>query len=482
VLPRALRLPQSIVLLSLVLLGLAARTSVAFVGDTWLNLVLGRDIVSKGLIVRNDLTQQGFGAPCVDLQWLSHLVYYELGSHVGLASTVVLAAVLTAGAFLAAVRAALADGATPGRTLLIGAVAYIAVLSQAVVRAQTLVLPFFVVFPVLLSRDARKPDRRTWLLVPCAALWANLHGSVLLAPVMAAVLAATRVVDRLRRREGLDARTIARDALLVAALAAAVLASPYGMRLPSYYASTFGNPAFRAHVSEWEPPRLQDFAAWLLVAATAAILLRTLKTIRTFDVCLMAIFAIGTVSAVRYATPFAFTVAALLPRCADDALGQRLVFDSNVLFGRAARVFLAIALPAFAAIPWLASFTIRASFSADVTDAVAAAVPDKGLVLADEAQGDRLLWFHPELRGRVSHDSRIETIPRDFLKDLSLLYGEPTAPAARALLAGYDTVLVDRDKHETLFDFLAHDPGWTDVARDKYAHAFVRAQPGARRD
>ena len=56
-----------------------------------------------------------------------------------------------------------------------------------------------------------------------------------------------------------------------------------------------------------------------------------------------------------------------------------------------------------------------------------AARPDR-LVFTDEGQGDRLLWFHPELRGRISYDARAETMTANDLDALASLYGTPNAP------------------------------------------------------
>ena len=47
-------------------------------------------------------------------------------------------------------------------------------------RAQALALPLFILVLELASADVRRPTPRMFLALPLVALWANIHGSVLL--------------------------------------------------------------------------------------------------------------------------------------------------------------------------------------------------------------------------------------------------------------------------------------------------------------
>src|SRR5206468_151568 len=64
-----------------------------------------------------------------------------------------------------------------------------------IVRAQLFSLVLFCALLLLLRTEAAAPSRRIWLLVPLIALWANLHGAVL---VGLAVAAAYLLLDRVR--------------------------------------------------------------------------------------------------------------------------------------------------------------------------------------------------------------------------------------------------------------------------------------------
>ena len=472
----ALRTPHARILVALTLLAMALRAPFIVWVDTWYNLVLGREIARAGLVTHNLLTEQGFGIRCVDQQWLAHAIYFGIEKACGLVGVVLLAASITAASFVSAVVFAFARGATPGRTLGIGILALGVVSSQTVARAQTLALPFMVAFVWVLAKDARRSSRAAWWLVPCAVAWANLHGSVLLAPAMGVLLLVGRMVDCGRRHEAIAGRSVLRDALLAAALSAAVFVSPYAGKLPSYYWSTVANPAFRAHLTEWQPPSsIEAPGAVLLCAVVLLLLRRAIPVTSTFEASLASLLAVASLLSVRHAMPLALTAAALVPRWADAALGRFFRIEPDRALGFLARLLIPIAAVSFAVIPIAFGRSIRAEMPVAFTDRVASASAS-GLLLVDEAHADRLLWFHPELRGRVSHDARVETIPVGFLEALASFYGAPDAPPFRRLLARYDEVVVDRRLHARWFDSMSRDSGWRQIAADGYASAFVRRE------
>jgi hypothetical protein len=119
--------------------------------------------------------------------------------------------------------------------------------SFLVVRSQVFSLALFPVLVLLLRREAAEPSRRIWMLVPLTALWANLHGGVLIG---LAVAACYLLFDRLRQ----DRWTAA--AVLLAS-AAAVFATPAGLATAAYYHHVFGNAWRASHQGLWASPSLR---------------------------------------------------------------------------------------------------------------------------------------------------------------------------------------------------------------------------------
>lgn len=468
--------PQARLLVALILLAGVARARRLVWGDTWFNLVLGRDIATSGLIHSNSLTEQGFGVGVIDQQWLAHLLHYWIETHFTLPGLALAASVLFALGSLGAARCALARGATPGRTLLIGAFCLATITPQTVVRAQTFAIPLLVLTLCWLARDARRVDARTWWLVPITALWANLHGSVLIAPVAGALLAAARWIDVARGRRPLDKAIAGRDLGLVVGLCAAALVSPYATELPAYYASTFGNPFFYSYISEWAPPVFtQEPEVYLLAVLVGTLVLSNLRTAPVFELLLCSCLVLGTLSSIRHALPLGLVTMAFAPSMADHALGGRLRFEVDVVLRKSVRVLLPVAtLAFFVGVPLESARTLRNALPAAFTDRVAAGAGGKGRILADEAHADRLLWYHPELKGRVAHDARVETLPVTYLEALATTYNDPQTPRSRNWLRGYDVVVVDRHWRPELLDALERDRGWKRLAADAHATAFVR--------
>ena len=113
-------------------------------------------------------------------------------------------------------------------------------------RAQSYAMPLFAALVWILARDARNPDRRLLLVIPLLALWANLHGSVLLACALVLLRCAIGAGTALRARRPHDALRFAAPAC---AALLAPLASPYGFALIDYYRATLTNGAFHELVS-----------------------------------------------------------------------------------------------------------------------------------------------------------------------------------------------------------------------------------------
>lgn len=109
---------------------------------------------------------------------------------------------------------------------------------------------FSVVVFWMLDRDWADPARRTWLLVPLACLWANMHGGFLVLLVALGVYAASALLAR-------DYFRARRYGTFAAACLAATFVNPYGWQLHLHiwqylradwlikYIDEFQSPVFR---------------------------------------------------------------------------------------------------------------------------------------------------------------------------------------------------------------------------------------------
>ena len=436
-------------------------------GDTWFNLVLGRQVAESGVLTHDRTTALGWGTPVLDVQWLAHYAFYRLADAVGITGLVLAGATLVVCTVVGGAALAVRSGASSGRTLLATLLAFMAIGAQVVLRAQTLAYPFFVLFPAMLWWDARSPKMQTWALVPAAMLWANLHGSVLLAPVFGGALLVARVLDALRTGQPIPWRTTGRDALLTVSLAGSILVTPYGLSVWRYYAATAGNPVFRDYITEWFPiwanTEIGPIALLLIVLLTLA---RGWRASDSFPLLVLGGLCIMLVSSVRHATPLALAGLVLLPRLLDAALGSMYPLDFNEMSPRVGRAAVMVtAVGFFMGVPWVAGEDNHRPGTGSV-EARVAAFPARQCLLVDEQQADRLMWYFPQLTGRISHSVRVETIPLELLTRLGTAYAYPDTPAARTLWRSYPLVALDDRMHAPVIEVLSRDGQFELVGRE----------------
>lgn len=249
--------------------GCAAIALAATIGADarWL-AALGDAIVRAGAVPHTIPYAAAPHASWHDASALGQLVFYGLESQLGdrglvLAQTVAAALALAALAFDMQ-RAQVRDRA--GAAVL-AAVVIAAPASFFVVRAQLFSLALFPVLVLLLRSEAERPSRRIWLAVPLLALWANLHGGVL---VGFAALASYLVLRRLR------ASVLGTIAVLTAA-ACALVATPAFFGTVHYYAGVLRSEAAATHYGLWAPLSLRDPLDVLFIALALPLVLAALR-------------------------------------------------------------------------------------------------------------------------------------------------------------------------------------------------------------
>jgi hypothetical protein len=468
-----LRSGPFLILVAVLLMLLVVGTRDFVKGDTWFNLVAGREVAESGIIHSDRTTALGWGTPVVDVQWLAHLVFFAVADHVGLTGLVVIGAAWIAGCFVLGGAIALRTGATPGRVLLASLLAFTAVGSALVLRAQTLVYPMFVLFPAVLWLDVRAPRARTWWLVPVAVLWANLHGSVLLAPIFGGALLAARALDALRKGQPIEWRLVARDGGLTLAFLASIVVTPYGMDVWPYYAQTAGNPLFRQYVSEWWPlwtsPQLTHIALLLIITGVIA---RSWREAESFPLLVLVGLSVMQVTSIRHVTPLALACLVLLPHLLDQALGRALPMEFPEFTPRLATRTLLVSLAGFGIGVPFGARKVVATPGGDSLEARLAAEPVQHCMLVDEQQADRLMWYFPQLTGHLTHSVRMEAIPSWFMARMGPAYAAPSKPASRDLLRRYPIVAFDGRINGKVVEALKGDAQFERVGQAGSLHVF----------
>jgi hypothetical protein len=439
-------------LVGIVLLSVFAPSLV--VGDTWLTLMAGREVVDHGLPETETITILGQGATWTNQQWLAQVVFYGAHELAGMRAVVLLGIALVLLALGLATATARTSGASSRSTFVIGLLAVLAGPWGWTLRAQTTALPFFAgVLWLLVDASRRGIRRRTLLVLPLLVGWANLHGSVVLGAILTMLLAGVELV-RVRRFSWMPAALLVLSPLCV-------LASPYGTKLIAYYDLMLVDAPFAPILREWQWSKPSGTTAlfWFLAIVAAAILAsrRCRGRLTFYELAVLAVTFVGAVQAVRGVIWFALATAAILPVALDGFFTRADVAAPKVnrAISLAALGGLALALVAFVARPssWFVS-----SWPEPQLEAVRKATRDPNTRLwATDGTANWLLWRIPDLRGRIAFDVRFELYDQATL-DRIVQYGRRDGDW-KTILDGYDLVVVPAPANGEAARPLLAEPG-----------------------
>jgi hypothetical protein len=250
------------------------------------------------------------GTQWVDQQWLAQVLLalgYRAG---GWELLVVLRAALVALALGCSIAASMARGAGPRMAAILGLLVFALAAPALALRPQLFGIAIFAALLWLIAIRVAHP-RRLWLAPVLVVLWANLHGSFVLAPL---VLGYAWLDDVARGRPWRTTLAV----LVVGVLATFV--NPFGPGPWTYAIGIGANPAITEHVSEWQRTTPFTVPGALFYASGVGAFLVALRGRSRLGYVdwfvLVAMFAIGawTVRGLAW-WPFgaAYVVAAALP-------------------------------------------------------------------------------------------------------------------------------------------------------------------------
>ncbi len=231
--------------------------------DLAYQLRAGAEILATGRIPTTDTwTFTMAGQPWVDQQWFAQVILRaveSVGGWVGLAAfRAVLVGAIFGGTCLIAVRRSL-DVRTGA---ILSLLAFVVAAPALALRPQLLGMLCFVGV-LLLVADRRAHPVRLWLAPVIVAVWANVHGSFFLGPLVLGLAWLEDVHDR----QPAAMRTLAVTG--VAALAACL--TPSGPLVWLYAAGLTSNSSVTARVTEWQPTSIRDVPGLLFFASALAI-------------------------------------------------------------------------------------------------------------------------------------------------------------------------------------------------------------------
>jgi hypothetical protein len=422
--------------------------------DSWYSLVGGRVVNQSWLPHHNTLTLIGHGRAWVDQQWLAHLLLYGLWAAGGWPLALLCIAAFSVFGFAIAAVTARRVGATARSTALVLLACFIVGFTNTSFQAQTIAYVLFALVGFLLVTDELNPSRRVFLVLPLLALWANIHGSVVLAAALVTLRGLTVAVAGLR--SGLRPSTwLPRASALAVVPWLCTIASPYGFDLPSYYRRILDNPTLARLIMQWQPPTIRSQPQFFVVLFAACWLaFRQRNGLGLFARLGLLATAIGGLSALRHMVWFSLFATAVLPRALDQAWPptetarhRRL----NLAIAGAALVVL-VAAAVTTASHGRAWFENRYPRRGGDAVASAAARDPRLSVYADGRYADWLLFEHPALVGRVAYDVRYELLTESELQQIHDFSTQQGNGWTRVAL-GYRLFVLDADREREIIRF-----------------------------
>jgi hypothetical protein len=287
-------------------------------GDARWLAALGRTILTQGSIPTGVPYAASPSVDWVNVPVLSELVFHAVQSVGGdrallLAQLVAVTVALT----LLALGMRVFGASDAASALVLMLVFFAGVPSFIIVRAQLFSLVLFCATLLLLRAEARTPSRRVWLLVPLIAIWANLHGAVL---VGLAIAAAYLVLERFRREP------VVAVSVLVACCAALFI-TPAFAKSGSYYLGVLKSEAAQRGEGMWAPLSLhKPFDLLFILLAIPLLVFAYRSGLRIWEFVCVAAFAAMTLQAGRNAIWLLCFIAAP----AAHGLGKRFLRDFTV--------------------------------------------------------------------------------------------------------------------------------------------------------
>ena len=355
-------------------------------------------------------------------------------------------------------------------------------------RPQLFGMVLFAAILWLVTRRHERPNR-TWLVVPLTLVWANLHGSFVLGPLVVGLAFVEDALDP-------GTRVAARRTLLLAlAAAAATLVNPFGFAVWQYAAGIVTNPLVTTRITEWQPttPASVEGAAFygsvgLVVLLLVATAVRRGRIDVAAAIWLAPFAAIGAravrglawwplVAAVLVARLIARSPAAGTP---SERVDPPVIRRLNVVVATAIVIACVVLLPIWRAeeAGLRAPAGVVGTAPPGITAALRDMVGPSDRLFAPQPWGS---WFEFSLpETPVFIDSRIELFPVDVWDDYDTITdGRAGWQATLDRWSVTVVVAVDRLGAVPLSGRLVGDPKWRQVYTDSDGQIFVRGdRPG----
>ncbi|MEO8355171.1 MAG: hypothetical protein ABI621_04600 [Chloroflexota bacterium] len=233
--------------------------------DYWFYVRVGRDIAESGVIPTVDTFSYTYaGRPIFYQPWLSSIIFWFAHSLGGATLTFLLRGICIALAYATIWTLMRAAGTGTKIATLLTIMLGLSSSMNWSMRPQMFAYPLFAVVLWLLWNWQNGRTKWTWILPLVSLLWANLHGSFILAFVLMASALIFGVGDRRKLAFWFSLSLLA------------TFINPRGIFVWQFVSDMISSPSDQLFATEWRPPvnvgwQMNIFFAWLLLFIPLAV-------------------------------------------------------------------------------------------------------------------------------------------------------------------------------------------------------------------
>lgn len=430
---------------------------------------------SGSIPTRDTFTFTAAGAPWVNQQWGAQVLLAGAYRVAGWTGLVLLRAVLVGSLFGLLFLAFRWQGLNRRSAAWLAIGAFVVCAVALGLRPQLFGMVLFALTLALISGRRRYPGT-LWLVIPVVLVWANLHGSFFLGPLVTGLAWLQDWRDGAPRAP----RTLA--VAVGAAIAACI--GPFGPAVWAYAAGLSTNALITSRISEWQPTSLRSIPGILFFGSAllvVAVLARRHRAASWPDLVWLAVFfAIGAY-AIRGVAWWPLAAGLVLAALIAEG-GGRATVEPVERPRRTNTVILAVlALVAIVLIPAWRPVDPALGAPAGVVGNAPPGITAQLRLLA--VPGDRLYnpqpwgsWFEFALPALpVAIDSRIEVFPPSVWDDYDAVSGARVDWRSILDRWGVTIVVATTDRDLPLIEQLSADAGWRQAYADADGRIFVRS-------
>lgn len=419
------------------------------------------------------LTFSAFGSQWLDQQWGAQILLAATFHVAGWLALAGLRAVLT-GAILSLVfLSCRAAGAERRRAAWLTAGSAVLLAGGFQLRPQLFGMACFASVLWIVTSRVSHP-RRLWWIVPVTIVWANLHGSFFLGPL---VLGLAAVEDRAHG----NAASARRDLGVAIAALAVSLVNPFGIRVWSYVLDISTNPLIRRSVEEWQPPSIRQYTGFVFFAsilAVGAYLARRREPAPWPSLLWLGVFAVIGLSSTRGVFWWGMTVPVVIAGSSREP-SEREPRADPVSLASTGFIAAMVLVLAGSFVRWLPYAGEDPPSELIRLAPVAMTERLRGVL----APGERIFnaqrwgsWFELALpKDPVFVDSRFEVVPESAWKEYEAISLGREGWQEALIELGVRVVAIARDQQDGLIPRIERDPGWRLVYEDDDGLVFQRA-------